>query len=154
MVWHCCHFQKRSNIHIPHREQNQTSDNNRVHCHYQRDKFRPPFLHLQQHIYHNFQNKKPTSLLIITSSLALRLCVWLFHYFHFHIFNFNQHLIFTFRTIKRIIFKQCIPSYLISCFIFAYRTYNPFCIVHFIHLPANSHFILHFRKCNHKASFS
>ena len=71
-------------------------------------------------------SKKTDKPMSFISLSALRLCVWLSDYFYFHIFNFNQNLIFTFRTIKRIIFQQGILSYLIPCFTSAYRTFNPF----------------------------
>ena len=57
---------------------------------------------------------------------ALRLCVWLFDNERILFFYANQGFLLILRTIERKIFQFGIATNLDSCFIFTYRTTDPF----------------------------
>ena len=61
-----------------------------------------------------------------------RLCVWLCDDCYVQICYFNQCLLFTFWTLKKIIFQKCIFPYSFVGFIATYRAQYPFCLSHYI----------------------
>ena len=70
----------------------------------------------------------------LTSSSALRLCVWLFDDCNMYSFCFYQTFLFALRTIKRIIYQNCIFSNFGTSFIFADRAKYPFYLYHYFPL--------------------
>jgi len=66
----------------------------------------------------------------LTSSSALRLCVWLFDDAQLEIFNFYQKLLFAFRTVQWEIYQFCVGPYLYAGFVAANWTTQPFTLIH------------------------
>ncbi len=63
---------------------------------------------------------------LLTSSSALRLCVWLCDDCYLQILYFNQCFPPTLRAVERIVYQNCVLSELIASFTATYRAEYPF----------------------------